>query len=114
MLPVGVPRVAVEAGVTTGWRAYVGAADDPRGAVVGIDRFGESAPGPALFKFFDITAEAVAPRRAASSPRRAPWPLRPLPERGSNPDGNFAIDPKRVCHFQVAEFESHRLRAPEL
>ncbi len=60
VLPVGVPRVAVEAGVTTGWRAYVGAADDPRGAVVGLDRFGESAPGPALFKFFDITAEAVA------------------------------------------------------
>jgi len=28
--------------------------------VVGIDRFGESAPGPALFKFFGITAEAVA------------------------------------------------------
>jgi transketolase len=60
VLPAGVPRVAVEAGVTAGWRAYVGAADDPRGAVVGIDRFGESAPGPALFKFFGITADAVA------------------------------------------------------
>ena len=59
VLPAGVPRVAVEAGVTAGWRAYVGAADDPRGAVVGIDRFGESAPGPALFKFFGITADAV-------------------------------------------------------
>jgi transketolase len=59
VLPAGVPRVAVEAGVTTGWRAYVGAADDPRGAVVGIDRFGESAPGPALFKFFGITTDAV-------------------------------------------------------
>ena len=59
VLPVGVPRVAVEAGVTAGWRAYVGAADDPRGAVVGLDRFGESAPGPVLFKHFGITAEAV-------------------------------------------------------
>jgi transketolase len=59
VLPAGVPRVAVVAGVTSGWRAYVGAADDPRGAVVGIDRFGESAPGPALFKFFGITADAV-------------------------------------------------------
>ena len=38
------PRVAVEAGVTDCWRKYVGAADDPRAAVVGIDRFGESAP----------------------------------------------------------------------
>ena len=44
VLPPGVPRVAVEAGVTAGWRAYVGAADDPRGAVVGLDTFGESAP----------------------------------------------------------------------
>ena len=44
VLPRGVPRVAVEAGVTDFWRKYVGAADDPRGAVVGIDRFGESAP----------------------------------------------------------------------
>ena len=59
VLPAGVPRVAVEAGVTTGWRTYVGAADDPRGAVVGIDRFGESAPGAVLFKHFGITAEAV-------------------------------------------------------
>ncbi len=59
VLPVGVPRVAVEAGVTAGWRAYVGAADDPRGAVVGLDRFGESAPGAVLFQHFGITAEAV-------------------------------------------------------
>ena len=57
--PAGVPRVAVEAGVTGGWRAYVGAADDPRGAVVGIDRFGESAPAAVLFKHFGFTVEAV-------------------------------------------------------
>ena len=58
--PPGVPRVAVEAGVTDFWRKYVGAADDPRGAVVGIDRFGESAPAGALFKHFGFTAENVA------------------------------------------------------
>src|SRR4029450_9469982 len=50
VLPAGVPRVAVEAGVTDFWHRYVGAIDDKRGAVVGIDRFGESAPAPALFK----------------------------------------------------------------
>jgi transketolase len=60
VLPAGVPRVAVEAGVTAGWRAYVGAADDPRAAVVGIDTFGESAPAGVLFRHFGITAEAVA------------------------------------------------------
>jgi transketolase len=59
VLPAGVPRVAVEAGVTDFWRKYVGAADSTKGAVVGIDRFGESAPGPELFKYFGFTAEHV-------------------------------------------------------
>jgi transketolase len=56
VLPHGVPRVAVEAGVTDFWRKYVGL----EGAVVGIDRFGESAPGPELFKHFGFTPEQVA------------------------------------------------------
>jgi transketolase len=56
VLPPGVPRVAVEAGVPDFWRKYVGL----EGAVVGIDRFGESAPGPELFKHFGFTAENVA------------------------------------------------------
>ncbi len=60
VLPRGVARVAVEAGVTAGWRKYVGAADDPGAAVVGIDRFGESAPAGVLFKHFGFTAERVA------------------------------------------------------
>jgi len=60
VLPRGVPRVAVEAGVTDGWRKYVGATDDPQSAVVGVDSFGESAPAGALFKHFGITAERVA------------------------------------------------------
>jgi transketolase len=50
------PRVAVEAGVTDYWRKYVGL----EGAVVGIDRFGESAPAPDVFKHFGFTAEKVA------------------------------------------------------
>jgi transketolase len=60
VLPRGLPRVAVEAGVTDFWRKYVGAVDDPRGAVVGIDRFGESAPAGELFKHFGFTPENVA------------------------------------------------------
>jgi len=59
VLPAGLPRVAVEAGVTDYWRKYVGAVDSPHGAVIGIDRFGESAPGPELFKFFGFTVENV-------------------------------------------------------
>jgi transketolase len=56
VLPRGLPRVAVEAGVTDYWRKYVGL----EGAVIGIDRFGESAPANELYKFFGITAENVA------------------------------------------------------
>lgn len=54
VLPAGVPRIAVEAGVTDFWWKY-GCA-----AVVGIDRFGESAPAGVLFKHFGFTAENVA------------------------------------------------------
>jgi transketolase len=59
VLPRGVPRVAVEAGVTDGWCKYVGASDAKLGAVIGLDRFGESAPAGDLFKFFNITAERI-------------------------------------------------------
>jgi transketolase len=56
ILPPQLPAVAVEAGVTDFWRKYVGRS----GAVVGIDRFGESAPGADLFRYFGFTAERVA------------------------------------------------------
>jgi transketolase len=59
VLPQDVPRIAVEAGVTEGWRKYVGAADDPHAGVVGIDTFGESAPAGALFKYFGFTVDNV-------------------------------------------------------
>jgi transketolase len=51
VLPRGVPRVAIEAGVSDFWRKYVGL----EGEVVGIDRFGESAPAGELFKLFGFT-----------------------------------------------------------
>lgn len=53
VLPARLPRIAVEAGVTAGWWKY-GCA-----AVLGVDRFGESAPGPALFTAFGLTADAL-------------------------------------------------------
>jgi len=56
VLPDGIKRVAIEAGVTDFWRKYVGL----EGKVIGIDRFGESAPAGQLFKFFGLTAENIA------------------------------------------------------
>ena len=56
VLPDALPKVAVEAGVTDLWRKYVGT----DGAVVGIDRFGESAPGDRVFEHFGFTPAKVA------------------------------------------------------
>ena len=49
-------RVAVEAGVSAGWAALVG----DRGRVVGIDRFGASAPAEVLFEHYGLTTENVS------------------------------------------------------
>jgi transketolase len=59
-------RVAVEAASSFGWDRHVG----PAGTVVGIDGFGASAPAPALYEHFGITAAAVADaaRKAAAGP----------------------------------------------
>jgi len=56
VLPAAVRKVAIEAGSTALWWKYVGA----DGAVVGLDRFGESAPAGRLFEFFGLTPEHVA------------------------------------------------------
>ncbi len=55
VLPKGMKRIAVEAGVTHGWYKYVGL----DGAVIGMDCFGESAPAPELFKHFGFTVDNV-------------------------------------------------------
>jgi len=55
VLPNGVKRIAIEAGASDLWRKYVGL----EGAVVGIDRFGESAPAAALYRHFGLTPENV-------------------------------------------------------
>ncbi|WP_082955522.1 transketolase [Tepidimonas fonticaldi] len=56
VLPPALPAVAVEAAHPDFWRKYVGR----RGRVVGIDRFGESAPAPALYEYFGLTPAKVA------------------------------------------------------
>jgi transketolase len=56
VLPAGVPRLAIEAATTFGWERWVG--DDPaQGAVIGIDRFGASAPYQRIYQEFGLTVE---------------------------------------------------------
>jgi transketolase len=59
--PAVTARVAIEAAVPLGWHKYVG----PAGEIVGMTRFGASAPGPVLFEKFGFTAENVAARAMA-------------------------------------------------
>jgi transketolase len=58
VLPAGAPRLAIEAGATLGWWKYAGLDGD----VIGLDRFGASAPGPIAMKELGFSAENVAAR----------------------------------------------------
>lgn len=56
VLPANVPKLGIEAGATLGWWKYVGL----DGGVVGVDRFGASAPGPKVMAEYGFTPENVA------------------------------------------------------
>jgi transketolase len=58
VLPAGVPKLAIEAGATLGWWRYVGLDGD----VIGLDRFGASAPGPVAMAHLGFGAENIAAR----------------------------------------------------
>lgn len=58
LLPAGLLKVSIEAGVTLGWERIVGS----DGITIGIDRFGASAPADVLFKHFGFTADAIVPK----------------------------------------------------
>ncbi len=58
LLPAGLLKVSIEAGVTLGWERIVGS----DGITIGIDRFGASAPADVLFKHFGFTPEAIVPK----------------------------------------------------
>ncbi|MBA4162634.1 MAG: transketolase [Novosphingobium sp.] len=57
LLPAGVLKVSIEAGVTLGWQKYVG-----DGLAIGIDRFGASAPADQLYDYFGLTADKIVPQ----------------------------------------------------
>jgi transketolase len=58
VLPANVPKLAIEAGATLGWWKYVGLDGD----VIGVDRFGASAPGPIVLEKLGFGADSVAKR----------------------------------------------------
>jgi transketolase len=71
VLPAGIPRVSVEAGVTQGWDRFLG----PGGEAIGIDRFGASAPGPVVQRELGFTVDhilAAVARVTATSATEAP------------------------------------------
>jgi transketolase len=57
VLPAGVLKVSIEAGITLGWQKHVG-----DGLTIGIDSFGASAPAEKLFSYFGLTAAAIVPQ----------------------------------------------------
>jgi transketolase len=58
LLPTDALLVAIEAGVSLGWERWVGR----DGLVIGLDRYGASAPADALYRHFGLDAESVAAR----------------------------------------------------
>jgi transketolase len=61
VLPSGPALLAIEAGVSLGWRSYVG----PQIAVIAVDTFGASAPGPVVMEHYGFTVENVCARARA-------------------------------------------------
>jgi transketolase len=57
VLPAGVLKVSIEAGITLGWQKYVG-----DGLTIGIDSFGASAPADQLYDYFGLTADKIVPQ----------------------------------------------------
>jgi transketolase len=58
VLTPGVPLLAIEAGVSLGWRSYVG----PQIAVIAVDTFGASAPGPVVMEHYGFTVDNICSR----------------------------------------------------
>jgi transketolase len=61
VLPEGMPKLAVEAGATLGWWKWVGS----HGDVIGLDRFGASAPGPIVYEKLGFGVDNVVKRAKA-------------------------------------------------
>jgi transketolase len=55
IIPTGVPLLVIEAGSPVGWQSFVG----PRIAMIGVDTFGSSAPGPVVMEHYGFTVENI-------------------------------------------------------
>ncbi|MFH1221096.1 MAG: transketolase [Candidatus Eisenbacteria bacterium] len=62
VLPPGMPKLAIEAGATLGWYKYVGENGSDKGDVIGLDRFGASAPGEIAYEKLGFTVDNVVQR----------------------------------------------------
>ena len=60
-MPPDVPLLAIEAGVSLGWRPYIG----PGIATIGVDRFGASAPGETVMREYGFSVDQVTQRALA-------------------------------------------------
>lgn len=69
VLPPGIARISVEAGVTAYWRGLVG----EHGLALGLDRYGESGPASALYAYFKLTPSELA-AQAAALLENGTWP----------------------------------------
>ncbi len=69
VLPKDVPKISIEAGVTPGWRKYVG----DNGATIGLDRFGESAPGPIVYDRLGFNVVNIVERTLELLERDRRW-----------------------------------------
>jgi transketolase len=68
VLPPGLPRISIEAGVTLGWERWLG----DHGAAIGVETFGASAPYKEIFKHYGLTVEAVTGRALELLGREGP------------------------------------------
>ena len=55
LLPAHIKKIAIEAGVSDSWYRYVGS----DGLVIGLDRFGESAPGATVFDYLGFSVDSI-------------------------------------------------------
>jgi transketolase len=79
VLPPGIPTLAIEAGETLGWNSYVG----PPTAVMGVDRYGASAPGEVIMREYGFTVENVCQQARALLPESKASDDADLPQPGN-------------------------------
>ena len=108
VLPPGVPLLAIEAGASLGWRSYVG----PQIAVIGVDTFGASAPGPVVMQHYGFTVENVCKQAHNVAPAGQGETMMRVGIAADH--GGFALkgqvaESLRGSGYEVVDFGAHQL-----